>query len=172
LICDSCQTSTASDEQPFPDPLGISEYRPMITPDCSFFSLVHTEETLTIPILEAVNKCCFFQSNPRLLVSPYRVESPVCLFIFPESISPLEGDVIKIRDANLTEFHWLSEEFGLTEFQPKFPSYVPRWTSQKEKQKSRFGSTRMNCGASGKDKAILSRQGDVGGQDHSALHRF
>jgi hypothetical protein len=119
----------------------------MITPDSSFFSLARTEETFTIPILEAVNKCCFFQSNRRLLFSPYRVRSPVCFSIFREFISPVEGDVIKITDANLTQFHWLSEEFGFTEFQRNFPSYIPRWTSEKEKQKSKFGCTHMNCGA-------------------------
>jgi hypothetical protein len=61
------------------------------------FTLLHLEETFKIAILHAMNKCSSFQNNPALLISPYRVQSPVCLSIFREFISALELNAINTR---------------------------------------------------------------------------
>jgi hypothetical protein len=96
-------------------------------------TLLHPEQTFTIPALQVMTKCTLFQNNPTLLASPYRVQSPVSLSIFREFLSALEGNAINITDTNLTELHQLYEEFGFTEIgatlTPQRPS-VPSLDSQ------------------------------------------
>jgi hypothetical protein len=79
-------------------------------------TFLHPEETFTIPILQVMTKCSSFQNNPTLLVSPYRVQSPVYLSIFREFLSALEGNAINITNTNFTELHRLCEEFGFSGF--------------------------------------------------------
>jgi hypothetical protein len=86
-------------------------------------TLLHPEETFTIPILQVINKCCLFQSNPRLLISPYRVQSPVSLSIFREFISALEGNAIEITDTNWRELDRLCKEFNFDEFAAKLSKF-------------------------------------------------
>jgi hypothetical protein len=86
-------------------------------------TLLHPEETFTIPTLQMMTKCSLFQKNPTLLVSPYRVQSPVSLSIFREFISALEGNVITITDTNLTELQQLCEEFGFSEMGTKLSKF-------------------------------------------------
>jgi hypothetical protein len=86
-------------------------------------TLVHTEEKFTIPVLQAMTKCHLFQNNPTLLVSPYRVQSPVSLSIFREFLSALEGNAINITDTNFTEFHRLCKEFDFSELAAKLSEF-------------------------------------------------
>jgi hypothetical protein len=86
-------------------------------------SLLHPEETFTIPTLQAMTKCSLFQNNPTLLVSPYRVESPVSLSIFREFLSALEGNAINVTDTNFTELQRLCEEFGFSEIAAKLSEF-------------------------------------------------
>jgi hypothetical protein len=79
-------------------------------------TLLHPEETFTIPTLQAMTKCSLFQNNPTLTVSPYRIQSSVSLSIFREFLSALEGNSINITDTNFTELQQLCNEFGFTEF--------------------------------------------------------
>jgi hypothetical protein len=88
-------------------------------------TLVHPEETFTVPLLQTVNKCSLFQNNPALLDSPYRVQSSVSLSIFREFLSALEGKAIKITDTNFTGLQWLSAEFGLGELAGKLSKIRP-----------------------------------------------
>jgi hypothetical protein len=88
-------------------------------------SLVHPEETLTVPIVQAMTKCSLFQNNPTLLVSPYRVESSVSLSIFREFVSALKGKPLKIADTNFTELDRLCEEFGFDELSSKLSQFRP-----------------------------------------------
>jgi hypothetical protein len=88
-------------------------------------TLVHPEETFTIPALQAMNKCSLFQNNPTLRISPYRVQSPVSLSIFREFISALEANAINITDTNFTELNRLCGEFGFTELAAKLSEFRP-----------------------------------------------
>jgi hypothetical protein len=72
-----------------------------------------------------ISKCSLFENNPTLLVSPYRVRSPVSLSIFREFISVLEGNAINITDTNFTELHQLCEEFGFSELPTKLSDFRP-----------------------------------------------
>jgi uncharacterized small protein (DUF1192 family) len=87
--------------------------------------LIHPEETFTIPALQLMIKCSFFQNTPTLLVSPYRVQSSVSLSIFREFISTLKGNVINITDTNFTELDRLCEEFGFSELATKLSEFRP-----------------------------------------------
>jgi hypothetical protein len=88
-------------------------------------TLLHPEETFTIPILQAMNKCCLFQNNPALLIAPYRVQSSVSLSIFREFLSALEGNAINITDTNFRELHQLCEEFCFSELAAKLSEFRP-----------------------------------------------
>jgi hypothetical protein len=91
----------------------------------SSVTLLHPEETFKIPALQLMNKCSLFQNNLTLLVSPYRVQSPVSLSIFREFLSALEGNAINITDTNFTELHQLCEEFGFSELTAKLSEFCP-----------------------------------------------
>jgi hypothetical protein len=67
----------------------------------SSLTLVHPEETLTVPILPAITKCRLFEKNPNLTTAPYHIQSPVPLSIFREFITAFEGKAVKINDTNL-----------------------------------------------------------------------
>jgi hypothetical protein len=88
-------------------------------------TLLHPEETFAIPTLQAMTKCSLFQNNPTLLVSPYRVQSPVSLSIFREFISAFQGNTINTTDTNFTELQQLCEEFGFPEFPAKLSKFNP-----------------------------------------------
>jgi hypothetical protein len=88
-------------------------------------TLLHLEETFTIPALQAMVKCSLFQNRPFLLASPYRIESSVSLSIFREFLSALEGNAINITDTNFTELHQLCDEFGFTELAAKLSEFRP-----------------------------------------------
>jgi hypothetical protein len=90
----------------------------------TFVTLLHPEETFTIPILQAMTKCRLFENNPTLTVSPYRVQSSVSLSIFREFLSALEGNTMNITDTNLTELQRLCKEFGFEEFEAKFSEFI------------------------------------------------
>jgi hypothetical protein len=88
-------------------------------------TLLHPEETFTIPALQAMNKCSLFQKNSTLTVSPYRVQSSVSLSTFREFLSALEGNAIKITDTNYTELHRLCHEFCFSELAAKLSEFRP-----------------------------------------------
>jgi hypothetical protein len=85
----------------------------------SSVTLLHPEETFTIPTFQVMNKCSLFQNNPTLLVSPYRLQSLVSLSVFREFISAIEGNTIKITDTSFTELHRLCEKFDFSELTAK-----------------------------------------------------
>jgi hypothetical protein len=88
-------------------------------------TLVHPEETFKILALQAMTKCRLFQNNPPLLVSPYRVHSPVSLSIFREFLSALEGTAITLTDTNFRSLQRLSKEFGFSEFETQLSEFRP-----------------------------------------------
>jgi outer membrane murein-binding lipoprotein Lpp len=88
-------------------------------------SLVHREETLTVPVLQAINKCSLFQKNVTLTATPYHIQSSVSLSIFQDFISALKGNTINITDTNFTELQRLSKEFGFSEFEVKLSEIRP-----------------------------------------------
>jgi hypothetical protein len=95
-------------------------------------TLLHPEKAFTVTAFQAMNKCSLFQNNPILLVSPYRVQSPVSLSIFRESVSALEENAIKITDTDFKELQRLCEEFGFEEFAAKLSKFSqPSEDSQK-----------------------------------------
>jgi hypothetical protein len=86
-------------------------------------TLVHPEETFTIPALQAMTKCNIFQNNTTLLISPYRVKSSVSLSIFREFLSAFDGNSINITSTNFTELQRLCNEFGFTEIAAKLSEF-------------------------------------------------
>jgi hypothetical protein len=82
-------------------------------------TLIHPEESLTIPVHQAISKCSLFQKNPTLTISPYRIQSSVSLSIFHEFISALEGNSVNITVINIDGLNRLCEESGFTEFSSK-----------------------------------------------------
>jgi hypothetical protein len=86
-------------------------------------TLLHPEETFTIPALQAMTKCHLFQSNPTVLGSPYRVHSPVSLSIFREFLSALEGNSITLTDTNFPALLQLSEEFLFSELSTQLSQF-------------------------------------------------
>jgi hypothetical protein len=99
----------------------------------SSVTLIHPEETFKIPALQTITKCSLFQNNPTLLVSPYRVQSSVSLFIFREFLSTLKGNAINITDTNFTELHRLSKEFGFSQLAAKLSEFRPSMDSKESK---------------------------------------
>jgi uncharacterized protein YdcH (DUF465 family) len=91
----------------------------------SSVTLLHPEETFKIPALQVMNKCSLFQNDSPFLVSPYRVQSSVSLFIFREFLSALEGNAINITDMNFTELHRLCNEFGFTKLAANLSNFRP-----------------------------------------------
>jgi hypothetical protein len=91
----------------------------------SSVTLLHAEETFTIPALQAMTKSSLFQNNPALLGSPSRVQSSVSLSIFREFLSTFEGITIKTTDTNFTELDRLCKEFGFSELAAKLSEFRP-----------------------------------------------
>jgi hypothetical protein len=87
-------------------------------------------ETLTVPVLQAINKSSLFQKNPTLLTAPYRVRSSVMLSIFRDFVSELERAAVNITDTNFTGVQRLCEEFGFDEFGATYSKSGPRWASK------------------------------------------
>jgi hypothetical protein len=88
-------------------------------------TLVHPEETLKVPVLQAINKCRLFQKNLTLAAAPHRIKSSVTLSHFREFVSVLEGKVVDITDTNFTGLQRLCEEFGFLEFAAKLSEFRP-----------------------------------------------
>jgi hypothetical protein len=88
-------------------------------------TLVHPEETLKVPVLQATNKCSLFQKNVTLAAAPYRVKSSVTLPDFREFVSALEGKAVEITDTNFRGLQRLCEEFGFSEFAAKLSEFRP-----------------------------------------------
>jgi hypothetical protein len=86
-------------------------------------TLVHPEETLKVPHLQAINKCSLFQSNPVLAATPYRVKSSVTLSHFREFVSALEGKEVEITDTNFTWLQRLYKKFDFSEFAAKLSEF-------------------------------------------------
>jgi archaellum component FlaC len=91
----------------------------------SSIMLVHLEETVTVPTLQAMTKWNLFQNNPTLLTSPYQIQSPVSLSIFREFISAFEGKAVEITDATISGLYELCEELGFKEFEQKLSEFHP-----------------------------------------------
>jgi hypothetical protein len=77
-------------------------------------TLIHREETFTIPVLEVKNKCSLFEKNPELLISPNRVQSSISLSIFGEFVSTLEGKSMNVTATNLIGLESFSDDFGFS----------------------------------------------------------
>jgi hypothetical protein len=88
-----------------------------------FVTLVHPEETLKVPGLQAITKCSLFQKNLTLSAAPYRVKSPVTLSDFREFVSALEGKEVEITDTNFPGLQRLCEEFGFWAFAVKLSEF-------------------------------------------------
>jgi hypothetical protein len=103
----------------------------------SSVTLLHPQETFTIPTLQVINKCSLFQNNPALLVSPYRLQSSVSLSIFREFLSALEGNAVNITTTNFTSLHQLCKEFSFPELTSKLSTFSE---SSKDSQNQQIGS--------------------------------
>jgi hypothetical protein len=88
-------------------------------------TLVHSEETLTVPAVQMLAKCSQFQKNTTLLDAPYQVQSSVTLPIFREFASELEGNAVTVTDTNFAGLRRLCEEFGFGEFAVKLSNFQP-----------------------------------------------
>jgi hypothetical protein len=86
-------------------------------------TLIHPEETLTVPALQMISKCSVFEKNVTLANIPYEVQSSVSLSIFREFVSELEGNTVKITRMNLNGLEQLCEEFGFEEFSAKLSNF-------------------------------------------------
>jgi hypothetical protein len=106
-------------------------------------TLLHPEETFTIPAIQMIATCSLFQNNPTLLVSPYRIRSPVSLSIFREFLSALEGKAVNITATNSTELQQLCKEFGFNEFARKLSKFSePSEDSQRQQIESSLARMR------------------------------
>jgi hypothetical protein len=106
--------------------------------------LVHPEETLAVPVLQAITKCSLFQKNLTLVAAPYRVQTPVTLSNFRESVSALEGKTIKVTATHLAELEQLCEEFGFSEFAAKLSKFSQ---PSKDSQGRQLGSPLAGVGS-------------------------
>jgi hypothetical protein len=88
-------------------------------------ALVHPEATLTVPALQAMNKCTLFQQKPALLTGPYKLGSTVLLTLFRQFVSALEGNAIEITSANFSGLTQLCEEFGFEDLRAKLSESPP-----------------------------------------------
>jgi hypothetical protein len=95
-----------------------------------------------------MNTCNLFQQNPTLLLSPYRVQSPVSLSIFRQFISALKGNAITITNTNFTELHQLCKEFGFSEIASNLSKF--------SKQRTDSLITHMRKSLAGVRSALLS----------------
>jgi hypothetical protein len=110
--------------------LFISHSYPSVT-------LIHPEETFTIPIVQTINKCSLFQNNSTLLVSPYPVQSPVSLSIFREFISALEVKSVKITDTHFKDLELFRDEFDFSEISAKLAQFR---SPSDDPQRRQFGN--------------------------------
>jgi hypothetical protein len=104
-------------------------------------TLLHPEETFTIPILQVMNKCSFFQNNATFL-GWFLLTGFNLLFL-----SALDGNAIKITDTNFTEFDRLCDEFGFSELAAKLSDFRPSIDSKEAETEDAdaCGCTRTNC---------------------------
>jgi hypothetical protein len=86
-------------------------------------TLLHPEETFTMPVLQAITKCSLFQNNPILLVSPYRIQSRVSLSIFQDFLSALEENAVNATDTNFIGLKRLCKEFDFSELAAKLSEF-------------------------------------------------
>jgi hypothetical protein len=129
-------------------------------------TLLHPEETFTIPVRLAITNCSLFENNPALTAFPYRVHSSVSLSIFREFISALKGNAINITDTHFTELHRLCEEFGFSELATKLSTFRPSMDFKEAEAKHADIRERI---------AVLEAKVphcDFAEQSHSTLHRF
>jgi hypothetical protein len=77
----------------------------------SSVTFVHPEETRTVPILQAINKCSLFQKNVTLAGASYTLQF----------ISSLQGNSIEIT--NFTSLLELSTKFGFEDFPSKLSDF-------------------------------------------------
>jgi hypothetical protein len=75
-----------------------------------------------------MTKCSFFEKNPTLTTSPYRIQSRVSVAIFRDFVRELEGNPIPITPTNLRELELLCDEFGLKEFSAKLSKFCSECT--------------------------------------------
>jgi hypothetical protein len=85
--------------------------------------LVHPEETLTVPFLQATTKCSLFQHNAPLAGAPYRVQSAVTLSLFRDFVSAVGGKEDKITATNFRRLQRLCEEFDFSGFAAKLSKF-------------------------------------------------
>jgi hypothetical protein len=100
----------------------------------TLFTLIHPEVTVTVPFLQAVNKCTLFERNPTLLTSPYRVQSPVPPVIFRDFVTELEGNAVTITDTNFRGLEELCNEFGFSDLTAKLLGFHPSIGSKDAKE--------------------------------------
>jgi archaellum component FlaC len=108
----------------------------------AFVTLLHPEETFTIPVLQAINKCRLFQNNLSLAAAPYRVQSRVSLSIFRDFLSALEGNAIEITDTNFIGLKRLCEEFVFSELGAKLSEFRPSMDFKEPKTETEDADTR------------------------------
>jgi tRNA pseudouridine-54 N-methylase len=85
--------------------------------------LIHPEDKVTVPVHQAITKCSFFEKNPAVTISPYRVQFPVSLSLFREFVTALEGKAVNIMDTNLSGLRRLCEELSFSDFAAKLSEF-------------------------------------------------
>jgi hypothetical protein len=91
----------------------------------SSLTLVHPDQTFTVPVRETINNCTLFQKNVLLTASPYRVQPAVPHSVFQEFVSELSGKSVQITTTNLKGLQQLCDEFGFSTFASKLSSFHP-----------------------------------------------
>jgi predicted nucleic acid-binding Zn-ribbon protein len=81
----------------------------------SMYSLVLNGESISVSIASLVLHCRLFQTKPKLLSKPYRVESAVSSDSLRVFVGALGGAAVEISDANVRDLLQLCEEFKFTE---------------------------------------------------------
>jgi hypothetical protein len=104
----------------------------------TFVTLIHPEDSFTIPVHQAISKCSLFENNSTLTISPYRIPSSVSLSIFREFISALEGNSVKISTITVVGLNRLCDELGFTDFSSKLCRFFEGSESSKREQPESF----------------------------------
>jgi hypothetical protein len=100
--------------------------------------LIHPEEQHEIPVRQAINKCSLFEDNPKLVSTPYTIQTSIPITIFRDFVSELKGNTISITESNFSGLSQLSEEFGFGDFRTKLSEFRSSIKSRETETRTRI----------------------------------
>jgi hypothetical protein len=95
----------------------------MISFSMSGPTIVHSGETLQMPLQNLVSQCDLFRSKPALLSTPYHVRSSVPLAIFRDFVAALAGTPPEITNENIDELSLVCSEVGFQSLSAKLTKF-------------------------------------------------